>query len=50
MRCTANELVKTAQGFVGYSEKNGKFKELLDQGVITEEEFQVKKAQLLKTL
>ena len=27
-----------------------KFKELLDQGVITEEEFQVKKAQLLKTL
>ena len=27
-----------------------KFKELLDQGVITEEEFQVKTAQLLKTL
>ena len=27
-----------------------KFKELLDQGVITEEEFQTKKAQLLKML
>lgn len=27
-----------------------KFKELLDQGVITEEEFQAKKAQLLKML
>ena len=30
MGCTANELVKVAQGWVGYSEKNGKFKEILD--------------------
>lgn len=32
------------------AEELKKFKELLDQGVITEEEFQAKKAQLLKTL
>lgn len=30
MGCTANELVKAAQGWVGYSEKNRKFKEILD--------------------
>lgn len=32
------------------AEELKKFKELLDQGVITEEEFQAKKAQLLKML
>lgn len=35
---------------VSTAEELKNFKELLDQGVITEEEFQAKKAQLLKTL
>ena len=30
MSCTANELIKVAQSWVGYSEKNGKFKEILE--------------------
>ena len=30
MSCTANEMIKVAQSWVGYSEKNGKFKTILD--------------------
>ena len=42
--------VEIKNAIVEYDPELKKFKELLDQGVITEEEFQTKKAQLLKML
>lgn len=30
MSCTANDLIKVAQSWIGYSEQNGKFKEILE--------------------
>lgn len=47
---TPNAGKRAEEGFQQYVDELKKYKELLDQGVITEQEFQAKKEQILKQM